>query len=179
MVSLSKTWTTTADFDSGVYVNADASVADEVRKNADGISEGSWTGTYDSGSLGAWKTLTMHFAFLSLGEAHYRYRSTDFPLQTGDPWSAQVVTTSATVVVNVSELPSRRYFQIYVDLWPNAAGSHSANARFLDATITGNTTVAVVGTPPPIIETQGKAGAFAACADQAGIHACEVTGADT
>lgn len=180
MSTITKTWTTSADFDSGTYTNANASaVADEVRRTADGFLSGDWAATYDATGPAAWKSLALHFAFAGSGQGRYRFRATDFPTQTGDPWVGFFDTTVGAVTVNLADavIQKRRYFQIEVGVIPNIAGANSANARFLDAALTGQTATIGVASGTPVIETFGKAGAAASVCAAAEAITAEVTDA--
>lgn len=179
MAVLSKTWTTSADFDTGVYSNCNSSlVPDEIQKDDDGgaTNGGVWTGTYDpgSGKHPLWEIATIHFVTVGTSFLVIRYRATNDPDSTGDPWLGPEQ-SPASSPWSVSLLPAarKRYLQLQMYVFPNPSAT-VANARLLDVSVSGQSTTPAISPGLPIpLEPVPQAGAFQASCDQPMAHASD------
>lgn len=181
MTTIQRIWTTTAEFNTGTYVDANATdVANEVRKTDDlGLTHhGIWTGTFDAGAgTGqAWSLLTIGFALLDSSYIYVQVRSTNAPTQTGDAW-IQVGTYAGASpwVIYLSPIPPKRYFQVSVFLFAHHE-LYPQNCRLLDVTVDGSTFTAAAAPAPVLIpDWVPESGSNEQCVAHSGALTCQAS----
>lgn len=178
MAALQKIWTSSADFDTGTYTNANAATPGEVRKISNSTGAGIWQAEFDGG-LGShplWQALTLAFdvqGSSSVIDVYARSSASSGDVGGTYQYLGQLVTGmgSSKVFGLSSAYGRRRYFQVMVILSPIPTTS-PANARLLSVQLDGQTTTPGASVDPdPIAGAPGQSGAKAAWANAAGARA--------